>query len=365
MVIRKNNVFTRRTDGSTVTVTDVNNGMITFDDGSRIKSSSLDYAYIFTGRGNGECEVEMLNGRLFIDGQPVQMGSLSDAKLLYHKGNTVAITVAGKENPEKIDVMLYDIQDDSFKKIHHNWDSAKVLVDKECNVTYLLSKKTVHSVVDDDGNGTHEVTGYRQKLIVRDATGTEVSKNDSDEKMHLFDGDVTSISVELDEGRIRKTDHIFLSHGLKLCTDVRNEPFFVISDSSNVVFVLHQERYEHPSDSEDGTPDVHYDFDGYSTAYPANLLGELDDVTSLYDGTGLMFTFEKGLAFYDYYHTLRTFLGEKVLDAAEGKSLVNVNIGFKQNTLFLASQKDGETLITEISVYANTDRGYVTEIIEH
>ena len=46
MVIRKNNVFTRRTDGSTVTVTDVNNGMITFDDGSRIKSSSLDYAYI-------------------------------------------------------------------------------------------------------------------------------------------------------------------------------------------------------------------------------------------------------------------------------------------------------------------------------
>ena len=192
-----------------------------------------------------------------------------------------------------------------------------------------------------------------------------MSKNDSDEKMHLFDGDVTSISVELDEGRIRKTDHIFLSHGLKLCTDVHNEPFFVISDSSNVVFVLHQERYEHPSDSEDGTPDVHYDFDGYSTAYPANLLGELDDVTSLYDGTGLMFTFEKGLAFYDYYHTLRTFLGEKVLDAAEGKSLVNVSIGFKQNTLFLASQKDGETLITEISVYANTDRGYVTEIIEH
>ena len=95
MVIRKNNVFTRRTDGSTVTVTDVNNGMITFDDGSRIKPSSLDYAYIFTGRGNRECEVEMLNGRLFIDGQPVQMGSLSDAKLLYHKGNTVAITVAG------------------------------------------------------------------------------------------------------------------------------------------------------------------------------------------------------------------------------------------------------------------------------
>ena len=78
-----------------------------------------------------------------------------------------------------------------------------------------------------------------------------------------------------------------------------------------------------------------------------------------------MFTFEKGLAFYDYYHTLRTFLGEKVLDAAEGKSLVNVSIGFKQNTLFLASQKNGETLITEISVYANTDRGYVTEIIEH
>lgn len=364
-------MFNSRYTNEMVSVTSVKDGVVTLSNGKRYKKDDIRSIYKDGGWGRpyASFEAEVKDDILYIDGEAIQMGSLKKAKVLSEMHGTVYLTVKSKDS-DLNDLFTYNVFEGEFKPVAKEITDVSVLyrAKNDNDITILkLVWETNHKVarLSEDGSEVIvDVTGYEDAVYALDPYGRTIWRLLSIETEKTF-GRIEKMVTE--EGENSRSFRAFdIGEELSVLFDTKGRPFHVKSGKPTFT-----NMYVH-GDCIDKDNTWTWFGEVTQNQIPSHI-GKVVRIEHIPNANHWMMIGEDGVAVVTHYYKGENYHPREII---EGNALEVINTmrlayltvsddGKTTYAFFEKEDESGVNRITEIRCTAGTDRGYVTEVINH
>lgn len=356
-MVRKEDQFKSMIDGTIKVVKDYSKetGEVQFYDGTIAKSLG---AYKFLGNDTPypiipKDRIAVYDGKLSIDGEDVEVGTLYIQKVLATRTDNILLLVRGLDE-EFSDIFEYTISEDKFRKLYSEINAAKeVYADKD--ITVFKFSSDFPKIVEKYDEETGEVT--------------EVNYVSVEDRLYFYSDDINvgtrSENIPIGElviGENRQNDIIlvFASDDDLVYSNDQNGYEFAYLDKrktgKNLYELYISKGYYGHDDSE-----KEYLLSSVPFEFEFEINEEILDIKLTHDeNRSLLVITENGIIYTNNEFSPRHAKGKDIVETALAfPYFVSLKPGHQHNEIVLAN-KYGET--KTIKVTKTQDRGYITEI---
>ena len=354
--MRTGSIYVNMLTGKTVTITELNDDRIVFDDGTAVRPEQMN---CFKFIENTEpmpipTGFSVIGEKLMHDGEKVEGGTIRFKEVVGAYSGGVLVTAYDKEGAGT-ELFAYDPEIDRFNKVIRSVSEIKkVYEDPENGLHVFLTRTDCEHVMPAEGDNEKKTVIGTEEAMFFCKNGVIFKSVHANTDYAAMFGEIVLTAQTRDDVTVlvMKTNQY-----LKPAVDEDGCDFLVEEKSPDKTFV-HEfviEQLDLPfDDEEDG---FYYEIDRYQT----EVRGEILDIRVVAGmNNSLLIINDKGITFTNNGYHKRCAMGPEVVETASMYPyLVDLKAGTHVNEFVLANDMY-ETV--RIKVTKTHDRGYVTEI---